>query len=179
MLTKHSSTAIEAEEQVEPLRYIEKVLPSKYSTIFSERLFISKETVAAFFVEIFEVEGSVSPPPADKKASKGPAPEVTEIPLTGSFLMGLTLLEEEQKVAYVQGFNRCTLHYIRFKPGTNYTLGARFIGDKPDYSKLHFSIRVYSTETIGIVRDSIKEDAEKAIRSSWEEKQPGRAANAK
>ncbi len=105
--------------------------------------------------------------------------ELVEQPLASTYLMGLTLLEEGAKVAYTQGFNRCTMHYIRFKPGLSYTLAARFLGDKPDYSKLHFCIRVYSTDTIGIVRDTVKEDAEKAVRNSWEERQAGRAANAR
>ncbi len=53
VLTKHDSVVVEVEEQVEPLRYIEKVLPNKYSTIFSERVFVSKDVSAAFCVEIF------------------------------------------------------------------------------------------------------------------------------
>ena len=42
-----------------------------------------------------------------------------------------------------------------------------------------WSIRVFSTDTLGFCRDTSKEDKEKEIISSWEEKEPGRAELAK
>jgi hypothetical protein len=78
-----------------------------------------------------------------------------------------------------QGFNRCLLNYVGFKPGRSYILSCKFVSEQPEFGKLYFSIKVYASETIALVRDTVKEDAEKAVRLSWEEKQPGRAANAK
>ena len=42
-----------------------------------------------------------------------------------------------------------------------------------------WSIRVFSTDTLGFCQDTSKEDKEKEIISSWEEKEPGRAELAK
>jgi len=38
---------------------------------------------------------------------------------------------------------------------------------------------VISSETVAIVRDTTKEDREKAIKKSWEDQEPGRADKAK
>ena len=52
-------------------------------------------------------------------------------------------------------------------------LNANFMKD------IGWSIRVFSTDTLGFCRDTSKEDKEKEIISSWEEKEPGRAELAK
>lgn len=44
---------------------------------------------------------------------------------------------------------------------------------------LHWFLRVISTETVAIVRDTDKEDREKAIKKSWEDSEPGRAEKSK
>lgn len=50
----------------------------------------------------------------------------------------------------------------------------------PNYLKdIGWSIRVFSTDTLGFCRDTSKEDKEKEIISSWEENEPGRAELAK
>jgi hypothetical protein len=50
----------------------------------------------------------------------------------------------------------------------------------PNFMKdIGWSIRVFSTDTLGFCRDTSKEDKEKEIISSWEEKEPGRAELAK
>ena len=40
-------------------------------------------------------------------------------------------------------------------------------------------LTVYGSDTVAIIKDTTKEDKEKAIKKSWEDKEPGRAANAK
>ena len=50
----------------------------------------------------------------------------------------------------------------------------------PNYMKdIGWNIRIFSTDTLGFCRDTSKEDKEKEIISSWEEKEPGRAELAK
>ena len=49
-----------------------------------------------------------------------------------------------------------------------------------DYTQnLHWNLTVSSNDTIAIVRDTQKEDAERALVKSWEDKEPGRVENAK
>ena len=51
---------------------------------------------------------------------------------------------------------------------------------EPDFLKnIGWSIRVFSTDTLGFCQDTSKEDKEKEIIASWEEKEPGRAELAK
>ena len=50
----------------------------------------------------------------------------------------------------------------------------------PNYLRnIGWNIRVFSTDTLGFCQDTSKEDKEKEIISSWEEKEPGRAELAK
>ena len=50
----------------------------------------------------------------------------------------------------------------------------------PDFLKnIGWTIRVFSTDTLGFCQDTSKEDKEKEIIASWEEKEPGRAELAK
>ncbi len=40
-------------------------------------------------------------------------------------------------------------------------------------------MHIHSEESVAMVRDTRQEDLEKAIRKSWEDKEPGRAERAK
>lgn len=44
---------------------------------------------------------------------------------------------------------------------------------------IHWLLKVVSTETVGVVRDTDKEDREKAIKKSWEDGEAGRSEKAK
>lgn len=44
---------------------------------------------------------------------------------------------------------------------------------------MYWFATVYASDTVALVRDTTKEDREKAIKKSWEDKEPGRALNAK
>jgi hypothetical protein len=53
-------------------------------------------------------------------------------------------------------------------------------GHPSDLTKnLHWFIKVTSTDTIAVIKDTQKEDKEKAIKKSWEDKEPGRIEKAK
>lgn len=49
----------------------------------------------------------------------------------------------------------------------------------PDTELIHWFLTIFSTDTVGVLRDTTKEDREKAIKKSWEDKEPGRAERAK
>ena len=49
----------------------------------------------------------------------------------------------------------------------------------PDTEFIHWFLTIFSTDTVGVLRDTTKEDREKAIKKSWEDKEPGRAERAK
>jgi hypothetical protein len=40
-------------------------------------------------------------------------------------------------------------------------------------------MKVFSSETLAVVKDTDKEDREKALKASWETNEPGRAEKAK
>ena len=46
-------------------------------------------------------------------------------------------------------------------------------------NEITWHLKVYSTETIAIIKDTDKEDREKALKASWEQNEPGRAEKAK
>lgn len=46
-------------------------------------------------------------------------------------------------------------------------------------SNLHWIMKVHSSDTLAIFKDTFKEDNIKAIKKSWEDKEPGRAEKAK
>lgn len=46
-------------------------------------------------------------------------------------------------------------------------------------SKIFWSLKVFSSDSIAVVRDTDKEDQDKEIKRLWEEKEPGRAEKAK
>jgi len=48
-----------------------------------------------------------------------------------------------------------------------------------DTELINWFLIITSTETVAVVRDTAKEDREKAIKKSWEDKEPGRAERAK
>ena len=48
-----------------------------------------------------------------------------------------------------------------------------------DTENLHWFLQVISTQTVAFVKNTDKEDKEKAIKKSWEEAEPGRSEKAK
>jgi len=44
---------------------------------------------------------------------------------------------------------------------------------------VHWFLTIFATDTVGVLRDTTKEDKEKAIKKSWEDKEPGRSERAK
>jgi hypothetical protein len=46
-------------------------------------------------------------------------------------------------------------------------------------SDITWHLKLYSSETLAVVKDTDKEDREKALKASWETSEPGRAEKAK
>lgn len=44
---------------------------------------------------------------------------------------------------------------------------------------MRWMLKVYSQDTMAVVKDTEKEDSEKALKASWEQNEPGRAEKAK
>lgn len=42
-----------------------------------------------------------------------------------------------------------------------------------------WQVKLYSSETLALIKDTDKEDREKALKASWEAEEPGRAEKAK
>lgn len=51
--------------------------------------------------------------------------------------------------------------------------------ENSDSQDITWHLKIYSSETLAIVKDTDKEDREKALKASWEQAEPGRAEKAK
>ena len=51
--------------------------------------------------------------------------------------------------------------------------------ESEECNSISWLLKVYSSETIAIIKDTDKEDREKALKASWETDEPGRAEKAK
>lgn len=49
----------------------------------------------------------------------------------------------------------------------------------PDCQDLAWHLKIFSSETLAIIKDTDKEDRERALKLSWEQQEPGRAEKAK
>ena len=69
----------------------------------------------------------------------------------------------------------------------SYVIQARFdlcsfpdcIDKSDENERLRWLLKVYSQDTMAVVKDTEKEDSEKALKASWEQNEPGRAEKAK
>lgn len=51
--------------------------------------------------------------------------------------------------------------------------------DNADSADITWHFKIYSSETLAIIKDTDKEDKERALKASWEQAEPGRAEKAK
>jgi len=106
-------------------------------------------------------------------------------------------------VIYSQlGYNQITIGHFNFRSSNalpeqdadentevkhQYVLQATFdLHDWPECRKegehtadIQWYMKVFSSETLAVVKDTDKEDREKALKASWETNEPGRAEKAK
>lgn len=103
----------------------------------------------------------------------------------------LELYLEDELICTSSGRNKCRFDNIVLTGGkdkhNNYYLQSRLelrdceeATTLNEYTQnLHWILTVSSNDTIAIVKDTQKEDDEKTLIKSWEEKEPGRSENAK
>lgn len=101
----------------------------------------------------------------------------------------MELYDDEKMIAYTYGLNTCWFTDMTLpKTNRNYYLKAFFdMREWPDCKVLNddtkdiqWYIRVSgATNTVVLIKDTQKEEREKAIQKSWEDKEPGRAEKAK
>jgi len=192
LLYRNTEFTLDTVDQVEPLEYMDKYVPTKYGILFRERLFLNNELQASFFVRICDVLGAASQQ-ATQKLKKGEAPPVEEKDLTERRTIKLELFREDELVAYAFGQNKVILTNVGLHSTNNkdeprnYYLQASFdLREWPEgkeenehTANLHWILKVCSSDTIVIFRDTQKEDNIKAIKKSWEDKEPGRLDKAK
>lgn len=184
---------IEALEMVEPQEYTDKYNVNKYGVLFRERLFVNDDVYSSFFVRLVNIirdNGSVSQQ-KDPKKKGNELSEGAEIDLTEKRLIILELFEDDKLLIVSQGINFVIISHHLLNPNKdeskNYYLQARFdLREWPssaqlsdDTRNLTWFLRTFSNESIAIVKDTQKEDLEKSIKKSWEDKEPGRAERAK
>ena len=102
----------------------------------------------------------------------------------------LELFLEDELLMTSSGRNACSFENVVLSGSkdehANYYLQARLelrdceeATTVNEYTKdLHWVLTVSSNDTVAIVKDTQKEDAEKALIKSWEDKEPGRSENA-
>ncbi|CAD8164435.1 unnamed protein product [Paramecium pentaurelia] len=176
-------------ENVEPARYYDKYVPTKYGTIFRERIF-ANEAQASIYVRLTEGQQAQQQQQVAKgKQTKGGAQEleIVESEMKGERLIRLELYHGDDLIVYNYGINSVTLSNITLPKDENYVIQASFdLREWPEAKikseetdNLYWFTTIFASDTVALVRDTTKEDKEKAIKKSWEDKEPGRAANAK
>ncbi|KRW99453.1 hypothetical protein PPERSA_07938 [Pseudocohnilembus persalinus] len=193
---KEADQQIEQVDLVEPVEYFDKYTPYKYGILFREKLYSSENTVSSVFLRLGKVEeGQQQQQEKDKKGAKkgaaGNGSDIQEQPLEEQRKIIFELYENDKLIQYTSGYNQAYLSFILLQAnnqaeGKNYYLQAKFDlrewdGCKtasPETEGIHWFLKVQSSDTIGIVKDTAKEDREKAVAKSWEDGEPGRAAKA-
>lgn len=196
---KAESIQIQQIEQVEPVEYFDKYTPTKYGILFTERLYVSDTTVASLHLRLAESDSlsgqQLQQQAADKgkPAKKGAqdAQEIVEKEMKGSRLVRLELFEDDKLVQYSNGYNVVLLSNVELKSTKedkhSYHIKATFdLREWPECKTVNeftqsicWIMRVMSSDTVVVVRDTQKEDREKALVKSWEDAEPGRAERAK
>lgn len=107
--------------------------------------------------------------------------------MKGDRLIKLELLYGDDVLVYSYGINSAVLSNVMLTKDEQYILQASFdLREWPEAMKsgeetdnIYWFTTIYSSDTVALVKDTSKEDREKAIKKGWEEKEPGRAVNAK
>jgi len=166
---------------VEPVEYSDKYAPSKYGIIFKEKVFVGPDhTHVAFNVRIKRAGQAIEPPK----------------------LFKFMIMDNGKCVLEKEGYNQITVSNFEFRSSHglpekseheedevkhNYVIQAIFdLYEWPtcktqneETEDVSWHLKTYSTETLAIIKDTDKEDREKALKASWEQAEPGRAEKAR
>lgn len=192
------SLNIDIIENLEPFEYMDRYQPNKYGIIFRERLFLTEELHCTLCLRLTQMlakdPSSVNPKEkSNKKPNANENDSNQEIEMSEKRLIFFELFENERLITQIQGINTAILAQLCLKPNKdeslnrNYYLQARFeLRDWPgciqvceETKCLAWVLKVFTSEPLAFVRDTQKEDYERSIRKSWEDKEPGRSEKAK
>lgn len=170
----------------EPVEYSDDYVPTKYGIIFREKVIVSPvdHTSAALNIKLLK-EGK----------------EFGNVPGMKPKYFKLEILDNGVPIYSQAGYNQITVSHFMFRCNQNlqesgdghaevkhnFVVQALFDlhewphGKTQNEESAHISwcIKLYSSETLALIKDTDKEDREKALKASWEAEEPGRGEKAK
>ncbi|CAG9320735.1 unnamed protein product [Blepharisma stoltei] len=167
-------------DMMDPAEFSDRYLPNKYGIIFKEHFFIPEEV--HFSLHLRLRKGGL-PIPGSKTKELAP-----EEPLLASRLIKLSLYEGDTIICSSEGYNQAYFTHINLRNnGREFLLVCKFditeipeiMNPSEETQDMNWIMRIISSESIAIAKDTRKEDREEAIRKSWETSQPGRQELAK
>mmetsp|Transcript_8145 Transcript_8145/g.16035 ORF Transcript_8145/g.16035 Transcript_8145/m.16035 type:complete len:1346 (+) Transcript_8145:259-4296(+) len=183
VLSKNTEAAVFTQiDHVEPIEISDSYYPNKYGIIFQEHLFVPDEVILTIHVRM-KIGGLLL------QAAKGKEAAVysPERGFTEKHKLILELYANEQCVLKVTGEEEGLFSHLNLVRGPEYLLVCKYDLDAWEGAKvasretegLNWVLRIFASDTVGLVKDTRKEDKEEALRKSWETAQPGRAEQAK
>jgi len=188
-LSNSEAFALQEVVQCEPLEYVDAYVPTKYGVIFQEKIVISPSDHTSAAMNIKLLKGGQEFGSVEGMASK---------------YFRVDILDNGEPIYSETGYNQITLSHFMFRcnqglpdeadesdPAVevkhNYVVRALFdLHEWPagktqneESDDITWQIKVYSSETLALIKDTDKEDREKALKASWEAEEPGRAEKAK
>ena len=169
-----------AGEMMDPMEFSDRYVPNKYGIIFKEQIFVPEEV--HFSLHMRMRKGGL---PVVGGKGKEISPEE---PLQTSHLILLEIYDGEELIAATKGYNQAIIPHLNLKTASKELLMiCKYDIDEwpeckaasPELHDVNWVLRVVSSDTIALVKDTRKEDKEEAIRKSWETSQAGRAEQAK
>ena len=172
--------------QCEPLEYEDQYVPTKYGIIFKEKIMISPTDTTNAAINIKLLKGG-----AEFQTIEDQKPRYFKV----------EILDNGKCIYAVNGYDQITISHFNIncnnglpealeegmEPNTeikhNYVIQALFdLHEWPECktqndssADITWKVKVYSSETLALVKDTDKEDREKALKASWETEEPGRA----
>jgi hypothetical protein len=167
-------------EMMDPVEFSDRFVPNKYGIIFKEQFFVPEEV--HFSLHVRMRKGGLPVPGAKGKEV------VPEEHLSTSRLLLFEIYDGEELVVATKGYNQAIIPHLNLKTASKelIMICKYDIDEWPDckvasaeVQDLNWVLRIVSSDTVALIKDTRKEDKEEAIRKSWETAQPGRAEQAK
>mmetsp|Transcript_4779 Transcript_4779/g.7209 ORF Transcript_4779/g.7209 Transcript_4779/m.7209 type:complete len:304 (+) Transcript_4779:1450-2361(+) len=172
--------------QCEPVEYVDAYAPTKYGVIFKEKLVVSPTDHTSATFNIKMLKGG-----QEFDLVEGLSPKYFRV----------DILDNGKPIYSMTGYNQVTISHFMFRCNQglpdqaegeeevkhNYVIQALFdlhewpqgkVQDE-ESTEITWQIKVYSSETVAIIKDTDKEDKEKELKAQWETDEPGRAEKAK
>ena len=170
------------------MEYVDAYVPTKYGVIFQEKIVISPVDHTSATLNIKLLKGG-----QEFGSVEGMAPKYFRV----------DILDNGKPIYSVTGYNQITVSHFMFRCNQglpdaseddstaevkhNYVVQALFdlhewpAGKAPNEESgdITWQVKLYSSETLALIKDTDKEDREKALKASWEAEEPGRAEKAK